>query len=315
MTGDALPEAAESYLRALGAELSDAPADTAREIVEDVRAHIADALESGRPLDQTLAGLGSPDAVAAQAREELALPEHSPDRAARLLRGLAVAVGVLTAVHVSFLLPATLPLDSPESGPGLSMLTLLPALLAAAPFALPARTRGAAGLTVAVLLTAFLFVRADLAVHYFPLVLLLWAATIVPRSMRRRRGRLATRLWHLTAGAFLALPGILTVSTALTDKMGITWDGLLLWGAGPLILGALCAYGLRLGYAAASLVGAVVMALAIIDSGFLFMAFWWFGGLNLTIGASGYATARARPRRRAEQRSAMTGIRPDPIGR
>ena len=43
MTSDALPEAAEIYLRALGAELPDAPPDTVREIVDDVRAHLADA--------------------------------------------------------------------------------------------------------------------------------------------------------------------------------------------------------------------------------------------------------------------------------
>ncbi|GLW99653.1 hypothetical protein [Microtetraspora sp. NBRC 16547] len=75
MTNDALPEAAEAYLRALGVELSDAPPDTVREIVEDVHAHIADALDSGRTMDQALAGLGSPQAVAVQARDELALPD------------------------------------------------------------------------------------------------------------------------------------------------------------------------------------------------------------------------------------------------
>ena len=83
MTNDALPEATETYLRTLSGELSDAPPDTVREIVEDVRAHIADALDSGRTMDQALAGLGTPQAVAGQARDELALPDVALDHAAR----------------------------------------------------------------------------------------------------------------------------------------------------------------------------------------------------------------------------------------
>ncbi|MEU4637426.1 hypothetical protein AB0F90_23760, partial [Micromonospora chalcea] len=142
MSDDGLPEAAWAYLRALDAELSDVPSGTAEEIVADVRAHIADALDSGRSADEVLAGLGAAPDVARQAREELGLPDQDrPERVGRTLSLVASAVGVLIAVCVSFLLPSTVPVepiqtDAGEPGvlgrrPGIALLTLLPALVAA----------------------------------------------------------------------------------------------------------------------------------------------------------------------------------------
>ncbi|WP_433346629.1 HAAS signaling domain-containing protein [Microtetraspora malaysiensis] len=317
MTNDALPEAAEAYLRALDVELSDAPPDTAREIVEDVRAHIADALDSGRTMDQALAGLGSPQAVAGQARDELALPDGALDhaaRAGRALRVVAVALGVLTAVCVSFLLRSTaLALDLAQEGPdgqsimqrygpGLAMLTLLPALIAAVPFALPARARGVAGVVGAVVLTALTFVWGEIGLYYFPLVLLLWAATIVPSAVRRGIGRVAVRSWHLAAAAFVALPGLLAAFSAAAGKVGLNWVAVALFVVGPLVLGVLCACGIRAGYAVTALAGALVMILAMVEPGFLFAAFWLLGGLYLMIGASGFVSVRAGTRDRVEQR-------------
>ncbi|MFG2042944.1 DUF1700 domain-containing protein [Dactylosporangium sp. NPDC048998] len=317
MTNDALPDAAETYLRALRVELSDAPSDTVREIIDDVRAHIADALDSGRTMDQALAGLGSPQAVAGQAREELALPNGALDhaaRAGRTLRAVAVALGVLTAVCVSFLLRSTaLPLHLTQAGPdeqsimqrygpGLAMLTLLPALIAAAPFALPARARGVAGVVGAVVLTALTFVSGEIGLYYFPLVLLLWVATIVPSAVRRGIGPVAVRSWHLAAAAFVALPGLLAASSAATGTVGLDWVGVALWVVGPLVLGVLCACAIRAGYAVIALAGALVMILAMVEPGFLFAAFWLFGGLYLMIGASGFVAVRAGARNRVEQR-------------
>ncbi len=325
MTNDALPEAAETYLRALGVQLSDAPPDTVREIVEDVRAHIADALDSGRTMDQALAGLGSPQAVAGQARDELALPDGALDhaaRAGRTLRALAVALGVLTAVCVSFLLRSTaLPLDLTEAGPdeqsimqrygpGLAMLTLLPALIAAGPFALPVRARGVAGVAGTVVLTALTFIGGELGLYYFPLVLLLWAATIVPWAVRRGIGRVAVRSWHLAAAAFVGLPGLLVASSAATGTVGIDWVGVALWIVGPLVLAALCACGIRAGYAVTALAGALVMILAMVEPGFLFAAFWLLAGVYLTIGASGFVAVRARTRDRVKQQPPTALQRP-----
>jgi len=325
MTNDALPEAAETYLRALGAELSDAPPDTVREIIEDVRAHITDALDSGRTMDQALAGLGSPQAVAGQARDELALPDGELDhaaRAGRTLRAVAVALGVLTAVCVSFLLRTAVPLDLTQAGPdeqsiverygpGLAMLTLLPALIAAAPFALPARTRGVAGVAGAVFLTALTFVGGEIGLYYFPLVLLLWAASIVPSAIRRGIGRVAARSsWHVAAAVFVALPGLLTASSVATRTFGLDWVGVALWVVAPIVLGVLCACGIRAGYAVTALGGALVMILAMVERGFLFAGFWLFGGLYLMIGANGFVAVRAKTLNRVWQRPLAARRRP-----
>lgn len=322
MSNGALPDAAESYLRALGAELADAPPDTVQEIIEDVRAHLVDALDSGRSIDQALAGLGSPQDVARQARDELALADGTADRAGRAgrtLRSIAVALGVLTAVCVSFLLPsAALPSDLTQAGPdeqsimqrfgpGFALLTLLPALIAAAPLVLPARLRAKAGLAGAGGLTVLACVGGEIGLYYVPLVLVLWAATVVPWVMRRNPGRVAVRSWRLAATAVVMLPALLLAVSAATGSVGVEWLGVVLWIVGPLVVGALCAYGLRAGYALTALAGALVMVFAMVDRGLLFAAFWLFGGLYVMIGASGFVTVRARRRHREPRPPAGRG--------
>jgi hypothetical protein len=117
-------------------------------------------------------------------------------------------------------------------------------------------------------------------------------------------------LWHLAAAAFVALPGLLAASSAATGKVGIDWVGLVPWAVGPLVLGVLCACGIRAGYAVVAPAGALVMVLAMVERGFLFAAFWLFGGLYLMIGASGFVAVRARTRGRVEQRPPAARRRP-----
>ncbi|MFI7204506.1 hypothetical protein [Micromonospora aurantiaca (nom. illeg.)] len=195
-------------------------------------AHIADALDSGRDTAKILAGLGAPSAVAGQAREELSLPvRDGAERAARTLSVVAVAAGVLIAVCVSFLLPSAVPVDplgagSGEQGvvrrfgPGIALLTLLPALLVAAPLVLRCRARGAARFA--------------------------GAAALVPWAMRRGAGG---RWWRYLTGGFVAMPGVLVTVATVGGSVGIGWAGAALWIARPLVVGALCAYGIRAGYA------------------------------------------------------------------
>ncbi|MEU8313232.1 hypothetical protein [Micromonospora sp. NPDC048887] len=305
MSDDGLPEAAETYLRALDAELSEVPpgaAGAAGEIVADVRAHIADALDGGRDIAEILAGLGEPHEVAGQAREELGLPvQDGAERAARMLSVVAVAAGVLIAVCVSFLLPTTVPVDplgadSGEQGlvrrfgPGIAMLTVLPALLAAAPLVLPDRVRGAARFAGAAVLALFACASGEIGLYYFPLALVAGAAALVPWALRRGAGG---RWWHYLTGGFVAMPGVLVAVASAGGSVGVGWVGAALWIAAPLAVGALCAYGMRAGYAVTAVAGALVMTLAMAERGFLFAAFWLFGGLYLAIGASGYAASRA----------------------
>ncbi|SDT66657.1 hypothetical protein [Actinoplanes derwentensis] len=211
------------------------------------------------------------------------------------LRAIAVTVGVLTAGWVSFL-------RTSESGDntfpvGAALLALVPALLAALPFALPTRLRPAADTTVAILVTVYsgaTFPATGL--HYVPMDLLLWAAAIVPWRQRRRRGPLAVRLWHFTAGLLVALPGLASVGAVGQDMIPVLSLAALLYIAGPVTLGVLCAFQIRAAYGVIALLGTVSMISALLDAGFLFAAFWWFGGLYLTIGAVGWVTTPAHTR-------------------
>nr|WP_084212933.1 hypothetical protein [Micromonospora purpureochromogenes] len=302
MSEDGLPEVARTYLRALDAELSDVPSGTVEEIVADVRAHIADALDSGRSADEVLAGLGAARDVARQAREELGLPDQDrPARVGRTLSLVAAAVGVLIAVCVSFLLPSTVPVEPIQAdageqgvlhrlGPGIALLTLLPALVAAAPLVVPARVRAGLRLAGAIVLTVFACAAGETGLYYFPLALMAWAAALVPWAVRRGAGG---RWWHVLAGGFVAMPGVLVAVASAGGSVGVGWAGAALWIAGPLAAGALCAYRFRVGYAVTAFAGALVMILAMAERGFLFAAFWLFGGLYLALGAAGYAASRA----------------------
>ncbi|WP_106317554.1 hypothetical protein [Actinoplanes italicus] len=217
-----------------------------------------------------------------------------------------MTLGVLIATYVSLDMPAhELPLQSaltaPEGqtiiqryGPAATLLTLLPALLAAIPTMLPAHIRTWATTAAAAALTALTPVAGNLGLYYLPVTLMLWATTIVPWTLRRGIGRTATRAWHLTAAAFLALPALPAGAAILTDDTGIAWYAVGLWVITPLALATLCALAIPAGYAATALAGTLVMAASIVDQGFLFAAFWLFATAYLTIGASGLTATRAR---------------------
>ncbi|WP_430789553.1 hypothetical protein [Actinoplanes sp. G11-F43] len=209
------------------------------------------------------------------------LPEADPR-----LRALAVTVGALTALWVGVLL------DGFQSGTAL--VALLPALLAAVPVTLPARLRPAVDTVVAGVVTiGSVLTVNDAGIHYFPLVMLLWATAVVPWRMRHHRGPAAVRLWHLAAGLLVSLPGLAALG-ALSEEMLMVDAIGLLYIAGPVALGVLCAFKIRTGYAVIALIGTASLILALLDGGFLFAAFWWFGGMYLTIGAVGWITTPAR---------------------
>ncbi|MDI6103735.1 hypothetical protein QLQ12_34485 [Actinoplanes sp. NEAU-A12] len=257
-----------------------------------------------------------PEAAKARPRARRVEPSDSAlnhaARADRALRTVAVALGVLIAAYVSFLMPSIeLPLKSAHAGvegqsvlrrygPALAMLTLLPVLVAAMPAALPAKVRGPATAAAATGFTAFAFLSGNLGLYYFPVALLLWAATIVPSLLRRGIGRVAARSWRLAAAAFIALPALPAAAGLFTGDSGIVWAAVALWVVGPIVLAALCASGLRAGYAVTALAGALVMIAALLDHGFLFAAFWLFAAVFLTIGASGLTAAWAQTRDGAE---------------
>ncbi|HWS34160.1 MAG TPA: hypothetical protein VN408_15630, partial [Actinoplanes sp.] len=202
------------------------------------------------------------------------------------LRALAVTTGVLTAVWVGVLIDGF--------RPGAVVPVLLPVLLAAAPFALPAERRPLADTVAAAVVTiAMVATFTDAGMHYLPMVLLLWATVIVPRRMRQPHGPVAVRLLHLAAGLLVALPGLVSIGGIDKEMISLT-DAGVLYILLPIGLGAMCAFQLRVGYTAVALFGTVAMFAALLDGGFLFLAFWWFGGLYLTVGAVGRVASPLR---------------------
>lgn len=217
---------------------------------------------------------------------------------------VTVVLGVLTAAYVSFGMPALeVPGDVTDAGiEGQNvmqwygwvavLLTVVPALVAAAPLALPAKTRGWAAAAGAAVLTVFVFVSGNLGLYYFPVALMLWAATVVPWVLSRGIGRAAARAWHLTAAAFLALPALLIGSAIFYGTVEVTWPAVVLWGVVPLVLAVLCACGMWAGYAVTAVAGALVLVTSVFEQGLLFAAFWLFAAVYLMIGASGFTATR-----------------------
>ena len=79
MRREHLPSAAEEWLRRVRIASASLSRPHRRELLDGLRAHIADALDSGENLELTLLWLGDPEAVAREAEESLASP-NSPRR-------------------------------------------------------------------------------------------------------------------------------------------------------------------------------------------------------------------------------------------
>ncbi|MEU8663722.1 hypothetical protein [Actinoplanes philippinensis] len=144
------------------------------------------------------------------------------------------------------------------------------------------------------MLTVFAVSAGNLGVYYFPVAMLLWAATTVPLVLDRGIGRRAALVWRVIAAAFLILPALPAGSAILSDDSGIVGIALVLWVVAPFALAAPCVWSTRV----AAFAGAAVM----VAHGFLFAAFWLFAAVYLMIGASGLtatrtvSVARLRPR-------------------
>lgn len=303
----------QQYLADLERALRGLPKQTQQAILDDVRAHFADAAEQGRSVEATIAALGSPEQVAAAAREELGLPAETPDvqatRAGRLLQWSALALGVLTAVFVTFMLPrdtASMNHDNPgasleeqvyttstlfsELGVAAGLLPLLPAALALLPLVLRGRAATLAGWIVPPVVTVACFVvDFTYGAFFLPMALLLGAALFVPIWLRGPRSRASARAWRIVGGVIIASPAIFlalgTVSGSLMDA------GLAFWIPAFIlvVLGVLFALRMPFVDVLIAALGLALMLLAVFDGGMLFIALWWAGGLWLVVGLVGLA--------------------------
>lgn len=305
--------AIDRYLRDLNTALAGVPDTAKRTILDDVRAHAEDALDAGRDPETVIAALGAPDAVARNARDELGVPAVTvgvdpAERAGHVLHWAALALGVVTAMFVTFLLPlySTAQTSSrpggteetiystatlfEEMGIGIGLLPLAPAALVLLPLVLPAELRRITGWAVAALVTAASVIAGfTIGGFYFPLALLLWGAMLVPAWIRGGRRPIPGRIGRglgalgLALPAFIALGGLFTGT--LQDPSAPLWVTLFV----VILLAVL--FAVRSPYidAIVAVLGTGLMLLGIFDGGMLLLAIWWAGGLWFVTGLCGTA--------------------------
>ncbi|MBN8424945.1 DUF1700 domain-containing protein [Microbacterium esteraromaticum] len=297
----------DTYLRSVERMLAGIAPEHRGAVLDDLRAHFADAEAEGRPLDETIRTLGAPRQIAERAREEFGADDSRPERAWRVLQGSAVAVAVITGVVAAFLMPRPDPASVmigqsliPADGPWLALVALLRALIAAAPLFAPRRFRTPTAAVAALVLTAApllgTIVMPDL---FLPTAALTWAALIV---WTRLRGSGFGIGWRITGAALAAAPSLFAVSMAvaqLTSSTATTGAGTVTaWGwvilLGVLLIAAVMVTGYRSpGWVLATL-GLTTLVGSLLSTQLLTLLFVWLGGLWLTVGLAHAVTARRR---------------------
>ena len=282
-----------TYLRDVGKRLRMLTPEQRAAVLDDVRAHFADAADAGRSPEQAVESLGDPAQFTERVRTELGHDAGRTDRMWRVLQWLATSAAVFTAMFVSFLWPdESLPgLDTQveQHGFGIVLLNLVPALVAALPVVVPGRARKVTAVAAAVVLTV-LGVTGNATLFYSLPAMLAWAALAVPAIARHGRPAAA---WRITGGALAILPAVLLIIGGLVGSYGIDAEGWL-WAGGFIATGALIMVGRAWAGAVVAVAGVAVLIMATLDPGMLTLGIWWAGAVLLTVGAS-HAVAHARP--------------------
>lgn len=286
--------AEDRYLRDVGKRLRALTPEQRDAVLDDVRSHFADAAEAGRSPEQAVESLGDPATFTERVRAELGHDSGRTDRIGRALQWLATGVAVFTAMFVTFLLPDdTLGTQFEEQGFEIVLLHLIPALIAALPILVPARVRTVATAAAAIVLTVVSFTSSG-STHlefFLPTAMLAWAALVTP--VLARNGR-PTAGWRISAGVLTALPGVWLLTSLLVGSFGTDVWGLL-WVAASFVLGALFIVDKAWAGVVLAVGGAALLVLSTLDPGMIVLAFWWAGGLFLTVGVS-HALSYTPPR-------------------
>ena len=307
MNDTTTPDSTEDYLSALEKALGAVTPAVRATILEDIRGHIADALDSVQTVTAVLERLGSPDVMALSAVAELdvavptAVEATRADPSRRILLLTATAVAVLAAALLSHVLPqrsTTVELGDGATQTGaafaLVLLTLVPVIASGLPLLLPIRMRAGFTLIAAVAGSVMLGITlSTIGSLYLPVVFLLWAAVIVPSLNGRGDGRGIRTALQIAFAIAILVPPVLFGSNLIIHSFEATW---VIWVGAPLslLLVGLFAGGVRAGYLAAASLGGAMMVFAVIDSGTLFNETWLAGGLYLTIGLSAFLTGKRR---------------------
>ena len=306
----------DDYLRSVERTLSDIAPEHRAAVLEDLRGHFEDAEDAGRSVDTIIGGLGTPQEIADRAVEEFGSDADAgavhAEQAWRVLQGAAVAVALVTGIVVAFILPSYgvsssdsvtpdgLHTAEPSAGTifqqlGLAMalVALVPALVAAAPLAVPRRARAATGSVAAAVLTLMALVGGfTLGGFFLPVVLLSWASLIL---WVRLRGAGFGGPARITGGALTIAPTLLLLAGAGTggafDISAWAWPVL----AAIVLLAVLIGLGIRSAGWLLAAVGLVILIGGLVSGGLLTLLVIWLGGWWLTIGLAHALAASRRP--------------------
>lgn len=247
-----LPEttaAEERYVWELTSALSGMPARRRAEIVDAVRAHIAEATADGRPVGPVLAELGPADQVADKAAAEVGLEPAG----ARRMRGFDVSMLLVCVLAQVSSVPVMVRYLTTVPGGQAAPVILLPVVGAALVVFMPQRRRAATRLIVAIAATVielstvilasldlvqnsvaqaiaqqpFIRPAIDLATYLGSglgvLILMGWTGVALNAWMHRPRGRMTGLMIRLIAGvalAFWALTGLVNISGSIIAHLG-----------------------------------------------------------------------------------------------
>lgn len=283
-----------AYLRDVGKRLRSLTPEQRDAVLDDVRAHFAEAEDAGRTPEQAAESLGDPAQFTERVRAELGHEPGGTDRMRRILLWLATAVGVFAAMFVSFWWPEG-SLQVPNTqfqahGFGIVLLNLAPAVVAALPNFATARARTVFTAAAAIMLSVMSFMFSD-GWAFAPTAWLAWAALVVP--VIARNGPPATG-WRIAGGALAVLPMVLGIGGALVGSWGLEL-GYVLYTVVVAALGVLMALGKPWAGVVLALVGVAALVSSALYPGMLTSGVWWAGGLFITLGAS-QALMHARSR-------------------
>ncbi|MEV0952813.1 DUF1700 domain-containing protein [Promicromonospora sp. NPDC050249] len=278
-------KAEESYLRDIGRRLKALTPEQRDAVLDDVRAHFAEAADAGRSPEQAAESLGDPAQLTERVRDELGHESDRTDRIRRVLLWLTTGVAVFTAMFLSFWNSdgsVSMPNTQFEAhGFGGVLLNLAPALVAALPILATTRARPVFTAAVAILLTVVSFVFPE-SWAFVPTAMLAWAALGTPAVVRNGRPAAA---WRIAGGVLTALPASLGFIGMLNGAFGTdVWS--LLITVISLGLGVLIALGKPWAGILVAVGGGALLVYSALDPGYIVLATWWAGGLFLTIGAS-----------------------------
>lgn len=299
----------DEYLRSVERMLRGIAPEHRTAVLDDLRGHFADAQDAGRPVDEIVRGLGTPQEIADRAVEEFAADAAAgADRAEsawRVLQGTAVVVALVIGVVVAFILPSHTIATSDggvsvlhhvtvfhNDGLWVALLALVPALVALVPMVVPRRARTAAASVATVVLTLMALVGGfTLGGFFLPTVMLTWAALIV---WVRLRGSGFGGPARITGGALTIAPTLLLLAGTGTggafDINAWAWPVL---GA-IVVLAVLIGLGIRSAGWLLAVVGIVILIGGLASGELLTLLVIWLGGWWLTIGLAHAVSASRR---------------------